>query len=223
MDSHKHCLPITTQPKSGNLVIVNDILVLFEWQNYNLVSKLLAEEAGEPYEFDRENVAAYDFPVMDREDRDSTEFRNYWLYMPQFRVLDQNDFVTTMAVFLMLFIFIALICFAAVIVIAFTRCMTIALTNAHVYDDLRHLGAPKSYLFRSVQGQVSRVFLVPAMVGTLMIAAFYTMIMYFNDNRFTPGELAGMGSCAAVAAGLSLLLYGAYRFTRKTVCRTLRI
>lgn len=50
--------------------------------------------------------------------------------MPQFRVLDQNDFVTTMAVFLVLFIFIALICFAAVIVIAFTRCMTIALTNA---------------------------------------------------------------------------------------------
>lgn len=190
---------------------------------YDLVSELLAEEAGEPYEFDRENVAAYDFPVMDREDRDSTEFRNYWLYMPQFRVLDQNDFVTTMAVFLMLFIFIALICFAAVIVIAFTRCMTIALTNAHVYDDLRHLGAPKSYLFRSVKGQVSKVFLVPAIVGTLIIAAFYTMIMYFNDNRFTPGELAGMGACAAVVVALSLMLYGVYRFTKKSVCHSLGI
>ena len=62
--------------------------------------------------------------MIEREDRDTSEFRNYWLYMPQFRVLDQNDFVTTMAVFLVLFIFIALICFAAVIVIAFTRCMT---------------------------------------------------------------------------------------------------
>lgn len=39
MDSHKYCLPITTQPKSGNLVIVNDILVLFEWQNYNMCGK----------------------------------------------------------------------------------------------------------------------------------------------------------------------------------------
>ena len=84
---------------------------------YDPVVKMLEEEAGGAYEFARENIAAYGFPVMDREDRDSTEFRNYWLYMPQFRVLDQNDFVTTMAVFLMLFIFIALICFAAVVVV----------------------------------------------------------------------------------------------------------
>lgn len=190
---------------------------------YDLVSKLLAEEAGEAYGFDRENIAACGFPVMEREDRDSTEFRSYWLCMPQFRILDQNDFVTTMAVFLMLFIFIALICFAAVIVIAFTRCMTIALTNARVYDDLRHLGAPNTYLFRSVKGQVSKVFLVPAIVGTAVISAFYVMIMYFNDKRFTPGEVAGMGTCAAVTAALSLTLYGVYHLTRRSVCRWLGI
>lgn len=138
------------------------------------------------YDYDsQEYLAENNLSVILYEDRDSTEFRNYWLYMPQFRVLDQNDFATTMAVFLMLFIFIALICFGAVIVISFTRCMTIALTNAKVYDDLRHLGAPKSYLFRSVKGQVSKVFFVPAIVGTTLISAFYAMIMYFNDNRFT--------------------------------------
>ena len=190
---------------------------------YDQVAALLAEEDGEAYDFDRENIAAYGFPVIEREDRNSTEFRNYWLYMPQFRVLDQNDFVTTMAVFLMLFIFIALICFAAVIVIAFTRCMTIALTNARVYNDLRHLGAPNAYLFRSVKGQVSRVFLVPTIVGTAVISAFYVMIMYFNDNRFTPGELAGMGTCAVVMIALSLVLYSVYRFTRRSVCRSLGI
>lgn len=190
---------------------------------YDLVAKTLAEEAGEAYDFDRENLAALGFPAMEREERNSTEFRNYWLYMPQFRVLDQNDFVTTMAVFLMLFIFIALICFAAVIVIAFTRCMTIALTNRRVYDDLRHLGAPNAYLFRSVKGQVSKVFLVPAIVGTAIISAFYVMIMYFNDDRFTPGEIAGMGTCAIVIAALSLVLYGVYRLTRRSVCRTLKI
>ena len=190
---------------------------------YDLVSAALAEEAGEVYDYDRAHIAAHGFPVIEREDRDTSEFRNYWLYMPQFRVLDQNDFVTTMAVFLVLFIFIALICFAAVIVIAFTRCMTIALTNARVYDDLRHLGAPNRYLFRSVKGQVSMVFLVPAIVGTAVISAFYLMIMYFNDNRFTPGEMAGMAVCAAVIAVLSAVLYGVYRITRRSVCRALGI
>lgn len=190
---------------------------------YDLVAKTLAEKAGKAYEFDRENIAAYGFPVIDRDDRDSTEFRNYWLYMPRFRVLDQNDFVTTMAVFLMLFIFIALVCFAAVVVISFTRCMTIAITSAHVYNDLRRLGAPKSYLFRSVKEQVSKVFLVPALVGTTIICAFYIMILYFNDDRFTPGEVAGMGTCAVVIAVLSLVLYGVYCFTLHCVCRRLGI
>ena len=188
------------------------------------VARELAIAEKGSYDYDsRAYLADHDLAVIDFDDRDSTEFRSYWLYMPQFRVLDQNDFVTTMAVFLMLFIFIAIVCFAAVIVIAFTRCMTIALTNARVYDDLRHLGAPNAYLFRSVKGQVSRVFLVPAMVGTGVISAFYVMIMYFNDNRFTPCEFAGMGTCAAVVAALSLVLYGVYRFTRRSVCRSLGI
>lgn len=73
--------------------------------------------------------------------RDSSEFRLYWQYMPQFRVMDKADFVRTLAVFLILFVFIAVICFAAVFVIAFTRCMTIALVNHQVYEDMRKLGA----------------------------------------------------------------------------------
>ena len=109
------------------------------------------------------------------------------------------------------------------VVIAYTRCFTIALTNRRVYDDLRHLGAPNRYLFRSVKGQVSKVFLVPAIVGTAVISAFYLMIMYFNDNRFTPGEMAGMAVCAAVIAVLSAVLYGVYRITRRSVCRALGI
>lgn len=182
----------------------------------------IAEKGSYNYD-SRTYLAENGLSVIDYENRDIMEFRSYWLYMPQFRVLDRNDFVTTMAVFLMLFIFIALICFTAVMVISFTRCMTIALTNARVYDDLRHLGAPRSYLFRSVKGQVSKVYLVPAVVGTTVICAFYAMILYCNDNRFTPGELAGMGTCAVVIAALSLVLYGVYRFTRKRVCRSLSI
>ena len=155
--------------------------------------------------------------------RNSSYFRLYWQYMPQFRVLDKADFVRTLAVFLILFIFIAIICFAAVIVIAFTRCMTIALTNRQVYEDMRKLGAPNAYLYSSIRGQVSRVFLVPALTGTGLIYGFYAMIMYFNDNRLTLQELAGMGVCLALVAAVSALLYGVYRLTLRSVCRALKI
>ena len=62
-----------------------------------------------------------------------------------------------------------------------------------------------------------------AMVGTGVISVFYVMIMYFNDNRFTPGEFAGMAACAAVIAAASAVLYGVYRVTRGSVCRQLGI
>ena len=155
--------------------------------------------------------------------RNSSDFRLYWQYMPQFRVLDKADFVRTMAVFLILFIFIAIICFAAVIVIAFTRCMTIALTSRQVYDDMRKLGAPNAYLYASIRGQVSKVFLVPALTGTGLIYGFYTMILYFNDNRLTLQELAGIAVCLALVAVVSALLYGVYRFTLHSVCRSLKV
>lgn len=71
----------------------------------------------------------------------------------------------------------------AVYVIAYTRCMTIALNNRQVYDDIGKLGASREYLFRSVRSQISKVFLVPAVTGTGLIYAFYAMIMYFNNNR----------------------------------------
>ena len=162
---------------------------------------------------------------IDYAERDSSDFRLYWQYMPRFRVLDKADFVRTMAVFLVLFVFIAVVCFAAVFVIAFTRCATIALLNRQVYDDLRRLGAPDAYLRRSARGQVSRVFLVPALAGTGLIYAFYTMILYFNGSPagISPGEAAGMLACLAIIAAVSLLQYAVYRLTLRRVCKTLSI
>lgn len=182
-------------------------------------------QEGDDYAYTPENSPAHGLDTIDYAQRDSSSFRLYWMYMPQFRVLDQNDFIRTMAVFLMLFLFIAIVCFAAVIVIAYTRCMTIALTNRQVYDDLRHLGASRAYLRQAVRGQISRVFFVPVLVGTLAIYALYAMIMYFNGEPlgYTANELAGMAACLLLVAFGSGLLYWVYRRTLRKVCRTLRI
>lgn len=49
------------------------------------------------------------------------------------------------------------------------------------------------------------------------------MIMYFNDNRLTTGEVAGLGICLLLIAAVSVVLYGVYRLTRRSVCRKLGI
>jgi hypothetical protein len=194
-------------------------------EHWDPVQRAWKIEQDGAYAYDRETSAAMGIDVIDYNQRDSSGFRMFWKYMPEFRVLDKADFVKTTAVYMTMFLFITVICFAAVIIIAFTRCMTIALTNARVYDDLRHLGAPNAYLYKSVRGQVKRVFLVPIVVGTTLIYCFYLMIMYFNGNPvgITSGEAAGLLTCFGVVVAISLLLYGVYRITLKKVCEALRL
>lgn len=192
---------------------------------YDEVGAQLARQAGETYFYSSENLAALGEETVDYDKRDSSTFRLYWRYMPAFRVLDKADFVKTTAIFLMLFLFIAIVCFAAFGVIAFTRCLTIALTNGKVYRDLRHLGASPSYLYRSVRGQVRRVFLVPALTGTAVIYLFYLLIMVFNGDPagLTAGEVRGLLACLGVVAGGSGVIWLLCRFTLGRVCRALEI
>ena len=196
-------------------------VALFDGWDPVVRDRYLAEKGY--YFLDPAHLEPNGFSPIEYDQRDSSNFRNSWKYMPRFRVLDQADFTTTMAVFLMLFVFVSIVCFAAMVVILFTRCMTIAMTNARVYDDLRHLGASNAFLRRTVKGQISRVFFVPLCTGTLLIYAFFAMILYFNSGSFTPGELAGLANCALVVLVLSLFLYGMYRFTLGRVCSALSI
>ena len=144
--------------------------------------------------------------------------------MPQFRVLDQEDFLTNMAVFLLLFVFISILCFAAVAVILYTRSLTIALTNAWIYDDLRRLGAPDRYLRRVAREQISRVFLAPVITGTLLILAFVMMILIFNSGvSISAAELASMKNCLLIVAMISAAIYWFYRLTLSAVCKKLKV
>lgn len=185
---------------------------------YDRVGKIVADEEGETYWGDTPDMTEISYA-----ERESSNFKMFWEYVPQFRVLDRTDFVATLAVFLMLFIFIAIICFAAVLVIGYTRCLTIALNNRQVYDDLKHLGATPNYLYRSLRGQITKVYGVPAVVGTSMIFVLYTMIMFFNDNRLTQSEISGLLNCLLLIAALSVLLWCFYRFTLRKVCRMLDV
>ena len=189
------------------------------YDNYDFVSEAEAEASGQIYE---EYLSA-ELGGLSYEKRDSNDFRMYWMYMPRSRVLDSQEFMKTMAVFLMIFIFIATICLAVSMIICHTRSLTIAINNRYVFDDLRRLGASPSFLLKEVRGQCSKVFAVPAVVGASAMYLLYGLIMYVNDDQISMNEIIGMGICFGVVLAVALVIYLIYRLTLRQMCRMLNI
>lgn len=189
------------------------------YDNFDFVSEEEAASAGEMYE---EYLSA-ELGGLSYENRDSSDFRMYWMYMPQSRTLDSHEFLKTMAVYLMIFIFISLICLAVSMIICHTRSLTVAINNRYVFDDLRRLGASPAFLLKEVKGQCSKVFAVPAAVGASVMYLLYGLIMYANDNQISMDEITGMGVCLMVVFAVVLVIYLVYRLTLRQMCRMLDI
>ena len=186
---------------------------------YDRVEKIVDEEKGEPYWGDSDSMTkiSYDSP-------DSSDFRSYWTYMPKFRILDQNDFLKTFAVFLMMFLFISIVCILATLIICYTRCQTIALNNRYVFDDLRRLGGSPKFLASEVRAQCSRVFFLPSVIGMIAMYLLYISIMYVNDGTgISSTELLGLLLCAGILLLIAIFVYLVYRMTVKKICRQLAI
>ena len=67
---------------------------------------------------------------------------------------------------------------------------------------------------------MSRVFRTPILVGTVLVYAFYTLMMYGNGDPAGINALegAGMLACLAVVGVVSVLLYLVYRLTLRKKC-----
>ena len=160
---------------------------------------------------------------LDRSQLDSADFRMFWNYMPQFRVLDSTEQLNTFSVFMMTFLFIGIVCFTAALVISYTRCQTLALNNAYVFYDLKRLGASPEYLSRELRRQTGPVFKIPAVVGMSCMVLLYGMMLYANDNRYTQSEIAGFLVCLEVIAVIALLFYAVFLKTLSGLRRQLEI
>lgn len=185
---------------------------------YDRVKKIAANEAGEVYWGDTEQMTQIDY-----DNCDSSDFRLYWTYMPKIRILDQNDFLRNMAVYLMMFLFISIICTLATLIIGYTRCMTIILNNRYVFDDLRRLGAAPAFLKREVQSQASIVFRIPTIIGMSTMYLLYIMIMFGNDGKLVIGEIAGLGACLCILLLIAAVYYAVYRYTVQKMCVELKL
>lgn len=150
---------------------------------------------------------------VDPAEADSIAFRQLWEYIPAFRILSQNDFLLSTSVFLMMFLFIFIVCILTALIVCYTRCQTIALNNRYIFDDLKKLGASPAFLNREIKSQCGSVFKVPAAVAMIAVYLLFILLLYGNDGKIVFSEVVSLGACLGIEVLLSALVYGIYRVT----------
>lgn len=185
---------------------------------YDRVQKIMADEKGEIYWMDEMGEGK-----LDLRDADTSEFRLMWAYCPSFRILGKNDFLMSMAVFFMMFLFIFIVCLLTSLVVCYTRCQTIVINNRYIFDDLKKLGASPVFLSKEVRSQCSSVFRTPVLAGMSGMSFLFLLILYGNDGQISNSEVIGFGVCMLILVGVGVLTYAVYRGTVKNMKRQLAI
>lgn len=138
-----------------------------------------------------------------------------WKYKPSFKILDINNSFISFGIFYMLFIYVAIICLAAVAIISYTRSMTVVVKNKQVFDDVRKLGGNNDYIKGILSDQIRRVYTLPTIMGCLIMLLWYPLALWQNDGRFTQAELrivfVELGICVIIA----LYQYLVYRISMR--------
>lgn len=213
--------------------------------NYKFADKLFhvfMDALGETYAIsaDYDRVVSYGYSIQGKSyyldkpehaadakvnytDCDSSTFRFGWKYMPSFRILDSTDFVRTTAVYLMLFLFIAIICIMAALLICYTRSITIVLNNRYVFEDLKRLGASPAFLTKEVKTQTRKIFFTPSIVGIITMYFFFSMILYANDGTISYTEIISLLVCLALLFVLILIIWIVYNVTIRKMKQMLGI
>ena len=124
-----------------------------------------------------------------------------------------------LSIYVMLCLYIFIICLSAAAVMSYVRSVSIAESNKNLFYNLERLGADRAYRDGILKSQLSRIFRYPAALGCLLGFSFSAFMSWSNDRRFTADELTTL----AIALGTILLilafLSGVYYFSRAAARR----
>lgn len=176
---------------------------------YDEYGKKLAEEKGEEYCYAKGHVEL---------SPDNNQLYQDWKYYPSFGVLDRQDLIKNVSVFLMLFIYITIICFTAAGIISYTRSLTIAINNKTLFHDLKRLGASNKHIEKCIKIQLQKIFTIPTIVGSTAIYLFYFLILYGNSGgNITASEYMALGIDLGIVLAASLFMYLIYKLSFRKV------
>lgn len=146
-----------------------------------------------------------------------------WLYRPTIVPLEKENAAMRRAIYLLLFAYIAIICLASESIILYTRSQNVALKNSQIFMDLEKLGANKKYLRGLLKGQISKCFVLPTVMGCLLMFIYELLIMWQNDGVMTAREVGIAGLMAVVIAVIWGYQFFLYRISLKKSEKILKI
>lgn len=159
----------------------------------------------------------YGYAGMVRYDPENPVKEADWQYEPTFLVLKESSGMATFAVYMLLFLYVSVICLAAVGVISFARSQSVGLSSKGVFADLEKLGANHGYLRKLLRKQVQKVYVLPTFIGGFGILAFEVLMLKINDGRLMAAELKMIPLFVIIVLAVFLYQYVMYRFSLRKV------
>ena len=133
-----------------------------------------------------------------------------WWYAPVLTPLLVQQTLLGLAIRLMLFIYVAVICIAAVGIIGYSRSQSVANSNRQIFEDLKRLGADQEYRKWLLKKQIEKIYVLPTILGVGITVVYIVIILFTNDGVLKPGEISiiffGLG-LGIVVSGFQYLMY----------------
>lgn len=177
-------------------------------ENMNVMEYYNSQEAlrrGEDYaEMRQAAVVDPDVPAKEAD----------WQFEPIMIPLKNQQTLLRNAIRFMLFLYVAIICFAAVGVIGYTRSQSVGISNAQTFEDIKKLGADTKYRRDLMKKQIGKIYVLPTFVGSFVAVIYQFLILWGNDGMIQSSE--GKTLILAVGAAVLVMLYQ-YIMYRKSV------
>lgn len=174
--------------------------------------------AYNPMEEQRVGAENYvDMSVLAVVDLEEPAKETDWWYIPLLVPLISQQTILGSAIRLMLFIYVAAICAAAVGIIGYSRSQSVGESSRQVFEDIKRLGADEAYRLWILKKQIQKVYVLPTVLGIGLTIVYTMVILISNDGVLKSGEVMVAALTVVIGLGIALFQYVMYRKSLKTV------
>ncbi|MFR1723433.1 FtsX-like permease family protein [Emergencia timonensis] len=161
--------------------------------------------------------AGKEYGYSDRIDMsmDNNLLLNDWKYAPGFQIIQLQDQMQLISVYVMLCLYICIIALAAVSVMTYVRSISVASDNKELFDSLEKLGADRAYRQKVLKRQLAKIFQYPTAIGCSLGFLFSLAMDISNDGRLAGTEFTALGILLGIIAAISAILFAVYRYALK--------